>query len=64
MLIPTKIVNEGERFYWIDKKTGKQKSQSLYDYNIFKNVKNSNERSLLRSKTFNGIAVAMANQWG
>jgi len=54
--------DKGEFFEWICKKTGKKKRQALW----FKNARNnnSNERSKIRSKTFLGIANAMATQWG
>ena len=55
-------VSKGDFFYWIDKKTGKKKRQPMW----YKNARNSNniERSKTRSKTFPGIANAMAEQWG
>jgi hypothetical protein len=55
--------NELEYFEWIDKK-GVKKRQPLWYYEAFKNAKTSEERSRLRSKTFPGIAKAMAEQWG
>jgi site-specific DNA-cytosine methylase len=53
---------KGEFFEWIDSKTGKKKRQPLW----FKEARSlkGNERSKIRSKTFPGIAQAMANQWG
>ena len=54
-------VDKGEFFYWIDKK-GKNKKQPLWYYQAF--INNKKERSLIRSKTFPGIAKAMAIQWG
>lgn len=62
-LKPTNIVDKGEFFEWTDKK-GKKKRQSLYDYQILQKAKTPEERSRLRSKTFDGIAEAMCNQWG
>jgi hypothetical protein len=63
-LIPTKIVSEGE-FYispkgdkmpkWSHDPVGKDGKKIAY---------NSQEIKILRSKTFPGIAKAMANQWG
>ena len=64
LLIPTNIVDKGEFVEWIDKKTGRKKRQSKYDFEILKTAKTSEERSKLRSKTFEGIAEAMADQWG
>lgn len=61
LLIPTKIVNKGEFKHWICPKTGKKKSQPKWFYDCLK--LDSNERSKERSKTFLGIAEAMANQW-
>lgn len=64
LLKPTNIVEKGEFIEWVDKKTGKKKRQSRYDIEILKKAKTSEERSKLRSKTFLGIAKAMASQWG
>jgi len=61
-LQPTKIVEKGEFFEWIDKK-GNKKRQPLWYYEAFQKAKTSAERSTLRSKTFPGIAKAMATQW-
>lgn len=60
-LEPTKIVDKGRFHEWIDKKTGKKKRQAVWDMEAFKQGKN---RGKLRSKTFQGIAKAMADQWG
>lgn len=49
---------------WIDKKTGKKKRQNLWYYEALCNSKTPEQRSRLRSKTFPGIAKAMAEQWG
>jgi hypothetical protein len=57
-------VKPEERFYWTDKKTGKIKSQPMWYYQALLNAKTKEERSTLRSKTFPGIAKAMAEQWG
>lgn len=51
---------KGEFSTWIDSKTGKQKRKSLFMEKGFK----VNERGKARSKTFPGIAKAMAKQWG
>jgi site-specific DNA-cytosine methylase len=53
--------DKGEFFEWIDKKTGKIKRQALWGKES-RNL-NSQERSKVRSKTFPGIADAMAKQW-
>jgi hypothetical protein len=63
LLQPTNIVEKGEFFEWKDKKTGKIKKQPLWYYQALLNSKNSAERSTLRSKTFPGIAKAMAEQF-
>ena len=60
-LEPTKIVDKGEFFEWIDKK-GRKKRQPLWFYEALLKAKTSAERSTLRSKTFKGIAKAMATQ--
>ncbi len=57
-LKPTKIVDKGEFKEWIDK-NGKKKRQHLWYYNALRQ-KNT---GALRSKTFPGIAKAMAEQW-
>ena len=62
-LKPTNMVSKGEFKEWIDKKTGKVKRQALWYYEALQQAKNSAERRTLRSKTFQGIAKAMANQW-
>lgn len=49
---------------WIDKKTGKKKRQNKWYYDALCNSKTPQERSKIRSKTFPGIAKAMAEQWG
>jgi hypothetical protein len=49
---------------WVDKKTGKLKRQPKWFFDALKNAKTADERSIIRSKTFEGIANAMAEQWG
>lgn len=61
-LIPTDMVDKGEFFEWTDK-NGNKKRQAKYDMEILKKAKTIEERSRLRSKTFPGIAKAMAEQW-
>ncbi len=56
-------VSEGESLEWIDSKTGKKKRQPLWYANA-KQGKDLGDRSKERSKTFSGIARAMAEQWG
>lgn len=62
-LQPTNIVDKGEFFEWTDKKTGKVKKQPLWYYEALLKSKTPEERRTLRSKTFQGIANAMADQW-
>ena len=61
-LKPTNIVEHGEYFEWVDKK-GKKKRQPKWFFEALKKAKTPEERSILRSKTFPGIAKAMAEQW-
>jgi len=61
-LQPTNIVDKGKFFEWVDKKTGKVKRQPQWFYEAFR--KNPKERAKIRNKTFQGIADAMADQWG
>jgi hypothetical protein len=58
-LVPTKIVGKGERTVF---KSGKSHPKWYAD--ALANAKTPAERRTLRSKTFDGIAQAMANQWG
>lgn len=53
---------ELEWFEWIDKKTGKTKRQAKW-YMDALNLP-PKERAIVRSKTFPGVAQAMAEQWG
>lgn len=55
---------EMEWVEWYDKKTGRKKRQNKWYYDALKNSKTPEERSMRRSKTFPGIAKAMAEQWG
>jgi len=63
-LVATNIVDKGEFKEWIDKKTGKTKRQASWYYDALINAKSPEERRSLRSKTFKGIAQAIASQWG
>ena len=49
---------------WVDKKTGKKKRQPLWFYEALIKSRTPEERAKIRSKTFVGIANAMAEQWG
>jgi len=54
--------NKGEFFEWVDKKTGKKKKQPKWYADAF--MYNKELIGKMRSKTFPGIAQAMAEQWG
>ena len=58
-LVPTKVVGKGERTVF---KSGKSHPKWYAD--ALANAKTPAERRTLRSKTFDGIAQAMAYQWG
>ncbi len=53
---------ELEWFEWVDKKTGKKKRQNQWCADAWHLP--PHERAKVRSKTFPGIAKAMADQWG
>lgn len=53
---------ELEWFEWIDSKTGKKKRQPKWFADAWKLP--PKERAMIRSKTFPGIAKAIAEQWG
>ena len=61
-LVPTEIVDKGEFFEFVSKK-GVKKRMAMWYYKALQNAKTPAERSTLRSKTFQGIAKAMATQW-
>ena len=58
LLTPTKIVDKGERITF---KSGK--SQPKWYSDAFVKAKTAEERRTLRSKTFPGLAQAIAQQW-
>ena len=58
----TNLVGRGEMKEWIDK-NGKTKRQAKWYYDALSTAKSPEERRTLRSKTFNGMAKAMAEQW-
>ena len=62
-LQPTKIVGTGEWVYF-KSKDGKQKRLQKWYHEALTKSKSAEERRTLRSKTFLGIAKAMAEQWG
>ena len=61
-LIPTDIVEKGEFVEWIGK-NGKKKRQPKWYYDALAKAKTPEERRTLRSKTFQGMADAIASQW-
>ena len=62
-LVPKIITQpELEWFEWVDGKTGKKKRQSKWYADTWH--LSPEERAKVRSKTFLGIAQAMADQWG
>ena len=61
-LEPTNIVSKGEFIEFVSKK-GIKKRQPKWYFDALKNSKTKEDRTTLRSKTFKGIAEAMANQF-
>lgn len=61
-LTSTNIVGKGEFVEW--EVNGKKKRQAKWFLDALTKAKTSEERRTLRSKTFGGIAKAMAEQWG
>ena len=61
-LVPTKIVDKGEFFEWICKKTGKKRRQPKWFFEAWSSA-TPEERRTIRSKTFPGLAKAIADQW-
>lgn len=61
-LEPTDIVEKGEFFEFTSKK-GEKKRMPMWYYRALREAKTPQQRSTLRSKTFQGIAKAMAEQW-
>ena len=60
----TNVVEKGEFKEWVDKKTGKTKRQATWIYDCLQQAKSPEHLRTLRSKTFQGIAKAMAEQYG
>ena len=60
----THVNTSNEYKEWLCKKTGKLKRQQMWYYKALTDAKTKEERSTIRSKTFPGIAKAMAEQWG
>jgi len=61
-LEPTNIVEKGEFVEWIGK-NGKKKRQAKWYLDALAKAKTPEERRTLRSKTFQGMADAIAEQW-
>lgn len=61
-LTPTNIVDKGEFFEFVSKK-GEKKRMPMWYYKALQEAKTPEQRRTLRSKTFQGIADAMAIQW-
>jgi len=61
-LEPTDIVEKGEFYEFISKK-GENKRMPMWYYKALKEAKTPEQRRTLRSKTFQGIADAMAEQF-
>jgi hypothetical protein len=59
----TDIVGKGEFIEFIGS-NGKKKKQPKWYFDALKEAKTPEQRRTLRSKTFEGIANAMAQQWG
>lgn len=62
-LEPTKIVGRGEMKHYVNKTTGEKRTQPMWVFDALTNSKTAEERAKIRSKTFPGIAKAMAEQW-
>ena len=60
--MPTDIVDHGEFKKWVDPKTGKTKSQPMWFFQSLY-AKTAEERTRIRNRTFDGVALAMADQW-
>lgn len=54
--------DKGEFIEWVGK-NGKKKKQAKWFFDALKNAKTKEERSTLRSKTFPGVAKAIATQY-
>lgn len=61
-LEPTDIVDKGEFFEFVSKK-GENKRMPMWYYKALQEAKTPEQRRTLRSKTFQGIADAIATQW-
>ena len=62
LLEPTNIVGKGEFVEWVDK-NGKKKRQAKWYLDALSKAKTKQERQTMRSKTFQGVAEAIATQY-
>jgi len=62
LLKPTDVVDKGDFFEWTDK-NGKKKRQAQWYMDALAKAKTPEERRTLRSKTFPGMARAIATQY-
>jgi hypothetical protein len=62
LLQPTDIVEKGE-FFEVTSAKGEKKRMPKWYYDALREAKTPEQRRTLRSKTFKGIAQAMALQW-
>jgi len=62
LIKPTNIVSPGEYYEWTDK-NGKKKRQAKWYMDALNTAKTAEERRTLRSKTFKGMAEAIATTW-
>ena len=62
LLEKTDVVDKGEFIEWIGK-NGKKNRQAKWFFDALVKAKTNAERSTLRSKTFMGMARAIADQW-
>lgn len=62
-LKPTKIVDKGQMYTWVNKK-GQAKKYPQWLWDSLLKAKTHEERRTLRSKTFTGMSKAIAKQWG
>ena len=62
-LKPTNIVDKGEFYEWIDSK-GRNRKYPKWGWDAFLSSSTPEERRTLRSKTFKGMSLAIAQQWG
>lgn len=62
LINPTNVVSPGEYYEWTDK-NGNKKRQAKWYMDALSKARTPEERRTLRSKTFPGMANAIATQW-